>query len=418
MITLLTFWQLSWLQVILFNSLLLLVSLIDLAYSPKRSQLRFKRISPVEMERGISYPIELKIHNHSNYSSKFRFYDGLAQSFHSPFPLETVLNGGQSTIVTYHTQAPIRGNYVIDGLNVRYRSFIGLWEKQLTVPLKNELKVIPDLTVTKRYLANAQKFLIDEGIHIRKQQGDIGEFAKIRSYVVGDDPRKINWRQTAKLHELMTNEYEPEHGKYITILIDCGRMMGAELKDGNRLEKVFEVAITVAAAALKKGDYVSVLAFSKEVKGYVPPAKGIEHLQTIMQATYNLQVDASESNYASVLNYLQTVQTKRSLVLLFSDVGTFLHEESALIYLKKLRQKHVFLMIGIEDNIVKQTVTLAPDSTQQAMVKSIAQKHIQLKKREKNKWEKQGLQMIEVEKERLATTAVSQYIEIMNQGLV
>lgn len=40
----------------------------------------------------------------------------------------------------------------------------------------------------------------------------------------------INWRQTAKLQEVMTNEYEPEHGKYITILIDCGRMMGAELK--------------------------------------------------------------------------------------------------------------------------------------------------------------------------------------------
>ncbi|WP_347835652.1 hypothetical protein [Gracilibacillus sp. JCM 18860] len=25
---------------------------------------------------------------------------------------------------------------------------------------------------------------------------------------------------------MMTNEYEPEHGKNLTILIDCGRMMG------------------------------------------------------------------------------------------------------------------------------------------------------------------------------------------------
>ena len=100
------------------------------------------------------------------------------------------------------------------------------------------MKVIPDLTETKHYLENAQRFLLYEGSKIRKQRSGVGDFAQIRNYVVGDDPRKINWRQTAKLQEVMTNEYEPEHGKYITILIDCGRMMGAELTKGNRLEKV------------------------------------------------------------------------------------------------------------------------------------------------------------------------------------
>ena len=170
-------------------------------------------------------------------------------------------------------------------------------------------------------------------LKIRKQQRGVGDFAQIRNYVVGDDPRMINWRQTAKLQAVMTNEYEPEHGKYVTILIDCGRMMGAELTKGNRLEKVLEAALTVTAAALQKGDYVSVLAFSKEVKVFVPPAKGMAHLQTILQAIYNLEVDPAESNYAAVLTYMETMQKKRSLLLLFSDVRTFLHEESALRYL-------------------------------------------------------------------------------------
>ncbi|WP_218197380.1 VWA domain-containing protein, partial [Pseudomonas sp. 2995-1] len=91
--------------------------------------------------------------------------------------------------------------------------------------------------------------------------------------------------------------------------------------------------------ALKNGDYVSVAAFSKDIKVYVPPAKGMEHLQTIIQAVYDLKVDATESNYGAVLNYLQSVQNKRSLLLLFSDIQTFLYEESALAYLKKLRQR-------------------------------------------------------------------------------
>ena len=140
----------------------------------------------------------------------------------------------------------------LSSLYFRYTSHFGLWEKQLTIELVDSIKVIPDLTETKQYLGNAQRFLLYEGSKIRKQQRGVGDFAQIRNYVVGDDPRMINWRQTAKLQAVMTNEYEPEHGKYVTVLIDCGRMMGAELTKGNRLEKVLEAALTVAAAALAK----------------------------------------------------------------------------------------------------------------------------------------------------------------------
>src|SRR5699024_2569538 len=118
----------------------------------------------------------------------------------------------------------------------------------------------------------------------------------------------------------MANEYEPEHGKYITSLIDRGGMMGAELEEGNRLEKTFEASITVAAAALKNNDYVSVLAFSNEIKVFVPPEKGMNQLQKILQSIYHLQADAKESNYALAMSYLQTAQKKRSLLLLFSDI--------------------------------------------------------------------------------------------------
>jgi hypothetical protein len=54
----------------------------------------------------------------------------------------------------------------------------------------------------------------------------------------------------------------------------------------------------------------------------------------------------------------------------------------------------------------------------QAMMKSMAQKQMLVKKREKAKWEKQGLLMVEAREEKLATTAVSYYIDMMNRGLV
>ncbi|WP_412759061.1 DUF58 domain-containing protein [Neobacillus cucumis] len=409
---------LSWAFIITFNLLTLCISLLDLFFLPRKQQLTITRMLPTELERGISYSLEIEISNSSPYSLFYRLVDGLPQTFNQPFPLKGQIPKDSAQVITYHTTAKVRGNYDVKKLYFRYSSLIGLWEKQTTVDLAQSVKVIPDLTETKQYLKNAQQFLKYEGLKIRRQRSGVGDFSKIREFVVGDDPRKINWRQTAKLQEVMTNEYEPEHGKYITILIDCGRMMGAELKKGNRLEKSLEAALTVTAAALKNGDYVSVLAFSNEIHVFVPPAKGMTHLQTILQAIYNLKVDASESNYGAVLRYLETVQKKRSLLLLFSDISTFLHEESALVFLQRLRKRHLFLMIGVEDQTLLKRIQEVPDTMQHAMVKSIAQQQILFKKREKNRWEKQGLQMIEAREEKLAVTAVSHYIEIMNQSLL
>lgn len=413
-----TFWGLSWSAIILGNIAFLFISLADLFYSPNKNDLSLNRTIVEEMERGIVYPIKIEVSNTSQHPIRFRFIDGLPQTFERPFPFTGTALGQTKTEIAYKTIAYERGKYDITKLFFRYRSMLGLWEKQKTVEVPDTIKVIPNLTETKQYLENAQQFLIYEGLKIRRQRSGVGDFAKIRSYVVGDDPRKINWRQTAKLQAVMTNEYEPEHGKYITILIDCGRMMGAELKKGNRLEKSLEAAITVAAAALQKGDYVSVLAFSKEIKVFVPPAKGMAHLQTILKAIYNVKVDAAESNYAAVLHYLEMVQKKRSLLLLFSDVRTFLHEESALIILKRLRQRHLFLMIGIEDETLMKITQTEPSDVQLAVMKSMAQQQLLYKKREKAKWEKQGLLMIEAREEKLATAAVSYYIEIMNQNLL
>ena len=410
--------NLTWSLIIALNIIVILASLLDLIYSPKKEQLNFRRTINTELERSLPYKVEIELNNSSKHDFSFFLVDGIPQSFKRSFPLKGKISKTSTSLVTYETIAPVRGKYEIERLYFRYSSRFGLWEKQLTIELVDCVKVIPDLTETKHYLGNAQRFLLYEGSKIRKQQRGVGDFAQIRNYVVGDDPRMINWRQTAKLQAVMTNEYEPEHGKYVTILIDCGRMMGAELTEGNRLEKVLEAALTVTAAALQKGDYVSILAFSKEVKVFVPPAKGMAHLQTILQAIYNLEVDTAESNYAAVLTYLETMQKKRSLLLLFSDVRTFLHEESALAYLQRLRKRHMFLMIGIEDVAILKRINEEPVDIQSAMVKSIAQQQILIKKKRKIKWEKQGLQMIEAREDKLAVAAVSHYIDIMNRNLI
>src|SRR5699024_7823420 len=98
-------------------------------------------------------------------------------------------------------------------------------------------------------------------------------------------------------------------------------------------------------------------------------------------------------NYREVFHYIETVLNKRSLLFLFSDVQTFLNEESMLAHLIRLRQRHLFFMIGIEDETLLDRAQEEPGRANQAMVKSMAQHQLLIKKREKARWEKQGLQL-------------------------
>lgn len=417
-ISLASYWSLGWIAFLGLNSSLILASLLDLWLLPRKNQFTCIRLMKADLERGQDFRVSLQISNHSSPTIKFRLIDHLPPSFLDPFPLKGELSGSQTIDISYTSQAPIRGDYEIDKVYFRYRSGLALWEKQVVFPTITKVRVIPDMSQVRGYLATAQKSLVDHGSKVKRNRIGSGEFAQIRTYVPGDDPRKINWRQTAKLSELMTNVYEPEHGKYITILIDCGRTMGVELTQGNRLERAFEASLTLAAVALRQGDYVSVLAFSTEIKVYLPPGKGIAHLRTILQGVYNLQVDPVESNYARAFQHLETVQKRQSFLLLFSDLDPFLFEENPPFYLQKVRRKHQFLLLGIADPMISEWLETDPTTTHLAMIKSIAQKEVLNKKKSIRRWGRMGLQMLEVPEEQLASEAVSHYIEIINRGII
>ncbi|RKJ08596.1 DUF58 domain-containing protein, partial [Butyricicoccus sp. 1XD8-22] len=88
----------------------------------------------------------------------FAFVDDLPQTFKRPFPVKGIGRKEAVTEVSYVTSAPVRGDYGVTKLYFRYKSVLGLWEKQKTTKIPQALKVIPDMTGTKQYLKDAQRF--------------------------------------------------------------------------------------------------------------------------------------------------------------------------------------------------------------------------------------------------------------------
>src|SRR5699024_7560637 len=149
------------------NGLFLVVSLLDLLFIPKKDKMIFQRVIRHEMERGITYTGKITLQNASSYTVNISLKEAVPPSFQATFPLQGSVEGESATTFTYHVSPSVRGKYCMDKLYVRYWSVLGLWEKQTAKYIEDMVKVIPDLTETKRYLENAQRFLINEVEKIR-----------------------------------------------------------------------------------------------------------------------------------------------------------------------------------------------------------------------------------------------------------
>src|SRR5699024_3596659 len=131
--------------VLTFNVIIMLFSLFDLFFTPKRKELAVKRRMDQEIERGKNTMIELTIENKSNLKCHYRLIDALPQSFKTDFPIDNEIEAKQKQKIGYEVVPEVRGKYKIKSLDIRYRSGLGLWEKHATMVLENEVKVIPDL---------------------------------------------------------------------------------------------------------------------------------------------------------------------------------------------------------------------------------------------------------------------------------
>lgn len=402
----------------LYNGLLLILSLIDLLLLPRRKQLEVVRILPERCDMEQDFRVQIHLCNHGNIGVHVEIKDDLPIEFISSdasllsrILLETDLD----QIVHYTVRSTVRGKYIFQSLYLRYSGAMDLWTKQLKLDQPQQINIYPDLSAVRGILGSLQESLLIDGARIYRKAKLGSEFAHIREYTIGDDPRYINWSATARTRKLMTSDYQPERGKIVMILLDCGRMMGVELEHRMKLDRTLQAAMALAAVALKQGDQVAVLAFSNELKAYLPPGRGIAHLQVILEAVYNLQSDPYESNYSMVLEYVMRNQRKRSLLVLFSDMDHFLFEDQLVPYFKRLRRTHLLLLLSLQDSLLDGWAKGEVKDSRTAFIKSTAQKFMLDRKMYVQQMTRMGIQVLDIPADRLTLSIINYYLEIISR---
>lgn len=332
---------------------LLVIALGDAMLTPGRSGMELIRTAPRVIGVGDEEAIVYHVRSHWRAPLRVRLFhrlpEGLADRDPDGTALELSPSGGGD--VTRRVRGVIRGTNALGPVILRVRGRLGLVERSVAFPLDDTILVSPSIAGIRRYrLLALQHRLRDVGIRTVRIRGEGTSFASLRNYSVGDDPRHIDWKATAKRRALITREYAVEQGQTIMILVDAGRMMTQKAGEMSRFEHVLASALVLADVAASGGDRVGLMVFDDEVRAFVPAIRGRAALPPIRDALVPATARLVEPDYAGAFRTLSARHRKRSLLVIFTDVIDRRASAALIAHTARAAARHLPLVVALRND--------------------------------------------------------------------
>ena len=303
---------------------------------------------------------------------EIQLYDVYPMDFSvSAMPLKATLPANTQQELTYTIHPDHRGEYVWGDIQVRQ---LGPWKlawSAWSVPQKQTVAVYPDL-MGLRSLAIRLAFQSTGTIRQKHRLGLGAEFAELREYSVGDDPRLIDWKATARRNSPLVRVLEPEQEQTLIILLDRGRLMTAQVKGLSRFDWGLNATLSLALAGLNRGDRVGVGVFDRQIHTWIPPTRGQQHLPDLIERLTPIQSELLESDYLNAAANLASQQHRRALVVMITDIVDATASAELLSALMRLRPRYLPFCVTLRDPQVDRLAHTPTEEVQTAYNRAVA----------------------------------------------
>ncbi|MBA3944264.1 MAG: DUF58 domain-containing protein [Herpetosiphonaceae bacterium] len=408
---------LVWLAVMYFGVLLTLV-IVDVVISTKPEQVVVTRTHDSKLSLGVPNLIVVTITNNSPRPLRLAMRD----EYPDPFISAHVIATGQfapfsSNDIRYHVRPLTRGDYHFGATNLRYRSTLGTFQRQVGYPTEGAVRVYPNVLDVRKYDLMARKGLLTElGLRNAHVFGSGTEFERLRDYTTDDEFRRINWKGTARRNKLIAVEYETERSQHIMCVLDTGRLMRPPIGDLAKLDYAVNTALLTSYVATLRGDQVGMLTFADDVGVYLAPSKGRGQFYAMLELLYNLETEPVEADYGRALSYLGVKNKRRSLIILFTDLQTLDAAQPIIAYMGRLARQHVALLVTMSDPNVTRLADQALDTSQAVYSRAIAEQLLDERKVILDTLNRAGVLTLDVQADQLSIAVINRYLELKTRG--
>lgn len=261
------------------------------------------------------------------------------------------LGAAGAATVPFTVTGMARGRALLGELGIRVRTPLGFVSARYALPISDETLVTPSVAGVRRFRLLAMQHRLDTaGIRALRRRGEGRGFAGLREYVLGDDPRSIDWKATARRAKLITREYTIERSQTVLTLIDAGRGMTQLSGRYTRFEQTLSSALVLTDVAVAAGDRVGTLVFDDEVRAFVPALQSRGALRRVRDAFVPLEATLREPDYATAFRFFAVHQRKRALVVFFTDVIDTRASRALLAHVARSAEHHLVLVVALRND--------------------------------------------------------------------
>ena len=233
------------------------------------------------------------------------------------------LRGGEGKTISYMLRPVSRGVYGFGRIRVFVSSVIGVVERRYTQGEPSDIKVYPSYLMLNRYeLLAASNNLTELGVKRIRRAGNNTEFEQIKDYVQGDEYRAINWKASARRHQLMVNVYRDERSQQIVCLIDKGRVMQHAFAGMTLLDYAINASLVLSYVAIHREDKAGLLTFAETADSFESPGRRSGQMQTLLESLYSQQTTFGETDFSALCVSVNKHISKRSLLEMKDYIAT------------------------------------------------------------------------------------------------
>jgi len=348
------------------GALLIAAVLADAYLALREEAVVLDREVPEKGARERDDEITLRVRNPLPRPVRLDLRDAVPRDLASPEPHWPELRVEAETLrkLRYTIRPKVRGRRIWGRAAALVRSPLGLLRRSVESSVESVMLVQPE---TARYLRaealDPKRVLATLGVRPSRKRGDGLEFDSLRDYVIGDEPRRIDWRATARRGRPIVRTHRHEESRTILIVVDRSRLMGTRaphpgervVQEGfssTKLDHAIDAALALAFASLAAGDRVGLVLFDRTVVGRIAPVAHRASLGLFVDALSVVQSSPFEADYRRMTREILTRQRKRAMVIVLTDFIEVDREE-LIQPMSLLARKHEVVFVALREPILE-----------------------------------------------------------------
>lgn len=392
---------------------------IEIVRLPAKGTFRIARSAPTSVGLGDDATMEYSLTNATGTAVRVLVRDRLPGCVAGGLDAATHAVGARATL---QVRTPLRGvrraEEPLGPVGARITTRWGLVGARVRETCTDAIRVVPSVSGVRRFRLLALQHRLDTaGVRNLRRRGEGQGFAGLREYALGDDPRHIDWKATAKRAKLITREFTIERSQTVLTLIDAGRGMTQLAGEFSRFEQALSSALILTDIASAAGDRVGSLVFDDQIRAFVPAQRSRGSLQAVRDAFVPVTASPREPDYAAAFRFLAAHQRKRALVVFYTDVLGVRASRALLAHVARSSSRHLVLVVALRnDPLFALAVPDAVTSSARLYEHASAAELLESREEALERMRRAGAIVLDVSPRVMTASVINRYLELKGRG--